>query len=83
MKQRFIVKRPQKLKDPLVKPAVFNAMKQIIKSENKILAKTRKKAKLQKVVLSDIHEKLLRYAMQESIRQLLKDIDKKVFLTNK
>lgn len=83
MKQRFIVKHPHKLKEPSVKPEVLNAMKQIIKSENKIIAKVRKKAKLQSVVLSDIHEKLLRYAMQESIRQLLKDIDNKVFLPKK
>ena len=78
---RFIKRRT----DPPIttKPEVFEAMKKLIKRENKILSKVRKRAKLEKVALSDIYEKLLLFAMRESIRQLLKDIDNKVFLPKK
>lgn len=70
MKKRFIVK-PQKLP-----PETQSAIVKIIKAENKIISKVRKKASLEKVAWSEIHIRLTLYAMREHLKQCLKDVMK-------
>lgn len=75
MKQRFIVKRPKKLP-----PETKSAIQKVIKAESKTISKLRKRAKLERVELSQIHIQLTLYAMREHIKQMIKDLSENKYL---
>lgn len=70
MKPRFIVK-PKKLP-----PETQSAIVKVIKAENKVISKVRKKAQLAHIQLCETHIQLTLYAMREHLRQCLKDVMK-------
>lgn len=71
MKERFIVKRPK------LPPETKSAIQKIIKAEAKTISKVRKRAKLEKVNISEIHIQLTLYAMREHLKQFVQDLSDK------
>lgn len=72
---RFIIKRNEKKKLlDINKPAIKKAIKKIISQENKVLAQVKKRAKENKIELSEIHHQLTLYAMRTHARNIIREV---------